>query len=687
MRIKALEVNNFRGFLGEHSIEFASNDDENVTLILAENEVGKSTLLNAFVWCFYGRVTEDTDRQNELVHDEANTNRAHVQIEIVEDGQGYLFKRQIVDNKQNFKAWEVDDIGDIKPIHFPESLIKTFLPPALSDYFLFNGEGLKDIIKDPYALEKSIRDIQGLTAAEAAKDSIGKHKTALNAESNRASVKNKKIDEKRKALLEKIESYDIFKKKLEGAQKKQKSADEKFSAAKKAWDDVKSFDAKKLKSDETKSQNIIKGFNSDIKGLEDQRRSLVANYGIDILGFPFVDDAQSHLSDASEKGYPSKYHKQIIEDSLEENECKLCERPFEKNGSTKSLLTTKIAIAVDDDLTDRIGKARASMREVKNSIESFTDELNDIDIKIAAKLQKKANEADDLAKIQAAIIKIAGKDAEVKKAENNYNECFSEQRNAATNVGTIKANLESIEYEKNKLDGEIIRAEAEANPASSLVNEINFLDDCLSSLDKLITDQEESGRNFIFNDMNESLKKHSKGNHQFGFEKDSQGNDTYNPVILKSDGKTTVKLSTGAKKLKKNLFFITSLIKHSKLRSKASGTIQIPGTIAPLVVDASFSDLDEFNIQIAARVLLESSDQLIVMISSSSFNGGFLNVLNEDKKFKDRLGKAYILKKHFKGSKSGKSSLEVDAFGTKVETAIYESKNETSEIEEIEVGR
>ena len=53
MRIKSLQVENFRGFLGEHSIEFASTDNENVTLILAENEVGKSTLLNAFVWCFF----------------------------------------------------------------------------------------------------------------------------------------------------------------------------------------------------------------------------------------------------------------------------------------------------------------------------------------------------------------------------------------------------------------------------------------------------------------------------------------------------------------------------------------------------------------------------------------------------------------------------------------------------------
>ena len=479
MRIKSLEAYNFRGFLGEHTIEFATDDNKNVTLILAENEVGKSTLLNAFVWCFYGKMTEDTDRKNELIHDEANNTRAHVQIEIEEDGQAYLFKRQVVDSKESFKAWEVDDIGDIKPIHFPDSLIKTFLPPALSDYFLFNGEGLKDIIKDPYALEKSIRDIQGLTAAEAALESITKHKIALNAESNRANVKNKKLDEKREELKDKISIYETLQDNLKKAKEKQKISEEAFKKAKELWDEVKSFDAKKLKNEESKSLNIIKGFDADIKNLENDRRSLIANYGIDIMGFPFVADAKNHLSDASEKGYPSQYHKQIIEDSLEENECKLCERPFDKNGSIKNLLNTKIAIAVDDDLQDRIHKTRASIREVENSIETFSDELNDIDNKIALKIKQKSDEADELSATQAAIKKIAGKDAEVKKAEKNYNQCFSDQRNATKNVGTIEANLESVEYEKNKLDGEITRAEAEANPASSLVNEISFLDDCI----------------------------------------------------------------------------------------------------------------------------------------------------------------------------------------------------------------
>mgnify|MGYP001288080190 CR=1 FL=1 len=40
MRIKSLKLVNFRAFHGEqHEIEFAHEDDQNLTLILAENEV------------------------------------------------------------------------------------------------------------------------------------------------------------------------------------------------------------------------------------------------------------------------------------------------------------------------------------------------------------------------------------------------------------------------------------------------------------------------------------------------------------------------------------------------------------------------------------------------------------------------------------------------------------------------
>ena len=47
------------------------------------------------------------------------------------------------------------------------------------------------------------------------------------------------------------------------------------------------------------------------------------------------------------------------------------------------------------------------------------------------------------------------------------------------------------------------------------------------------------------------------------------------------------------------------------------------------------------------------------------------------------LAKLLILKRHYKGKKDTKSSLEVNAFGHNAPTAIYDSKNETSVFEEI----
>ena len=52
MWIEQISLKDFRCFFGEHAIEFSQDPTKNVTLIHAENGVGKTTLLNALLWCF-----------------------------------------------------------------------------------------------------------------------------------------------------------------------------------------------------------------------------------------------------------------------------------------------------------------------------------------------------------------------------------------------------------------------------------------------------------------------------------------------------------------------------------------------------------------------------------------------------------------------------------------------------------
>ena len=61
MLIKSLKMKNFRQFKGTTAVEFSCNPNQNVTIILGDNTYGKTTLLQAFNWCFYETVMFDNN--------------------------------------------------------------------------------------------------------------------------------------------------------------------------------------------------------------------------------------------------------------------------------------------------------------------------------------------------------------------------------------------------------------------------------------------------------------------------------------------------------------------------------------------------------------------------------------------------------------------------------------------------
>ena len=52
MILKSLELTNFRVYKGKEIIEFSSGE-KNITIIQGNNEVGKTTIMNAISWCLY----------------------------------------------------------------------------------------------------------------------------------------------------------------------------------------------------------------------------------------------------------------------------------------------------------------------------------------------------------------------------------------------------------------------------------------------------------------------------------------------------------------------------------------------------------------------------------------------------------------------------------------------------------
>lgn len=72
MRIKELELNNFRIYKGRNTIDLTTSESRNIIIISGENGFGKTTFLMSIVWCLYGKQMEQVD---EMYKKEINAKR------------------------------------------------------------------------------------------------------------------------------------------------------------------------------------------------------------------------------------------------------------------------------------------------------------------------------------------------------------------------------------------------------------------------------------------------------------------------------------------------------------------------------------------------------------------------------------------------------------------------------------
>ena len=55
MIINKLELYNFRQYIGHQEVEFSTDPEKNVTVLIGVNTSGKTTIVRAFEWCLYGK--------------------------------------------------------------------------------------------------------------------------------------------------------------------------------------------------------------------------------------------------------------------------------------------------------------------------------------------------------------------------------------------------------------------------------------------------------------------------------------------------------------------------------------------------------------------------------------------------------------------------------------------------------
>ena len=105
MKFERIVLNNFMRYKGKNVIEFSCDDKRNVTIVLGDNTVGKTTLAQAFRFGLYGQIlVESGKKESDYVllnkdviefMDEKSKGTVGVEITIQNGDKRYRLNREI----------------------------------------------------------------------------------------------------------------------------------------------------------------------------------------------------------------------------------------------------------------------------------------------------------------------------------------------------------------------------------------------------------------------------------------------------------------------------------------------------------------------------------------------------------------------------------------------------------------
>jgi len=162
MLIKELRICDFLVFPGEQVIELPTEGESNLVVILAPNNTGKTNVIRALKFLFYGHLPDCTEATAwRLIHDGTRASAevrsavtGWVELTLDIEGEELSLRRTIHTHKQGKNDWMHPRITlcrvtrlpklrlELDPDGLYQTKLRTMVPEELFDAFYFRGEPL-----------------------------------------------------------------------------------------------------------------------------------------------------------------------------------------------------------------------------------------------------------------------------------------------------------------------------------------------------------------------------------------------------------------------------------------------------------------------------------------------------------------------------------------------------------------
>ena len=636
MKIEFMRIENWRSFYGVNELLFSTDPDKNLTLIRAENGVGKTSLLAALNWCLFEILPSEEDFKSpqNLVNDHARkehgTTKTKVEVEFYHADKMFKASRtfdQARGNTNPLKLIEIKD-GVETPLSSSVNIdrfINSVLPKEMAPHFFFYGEATSRYADEAgaEAFGSAVKNILGATVATMALRDLEKvfkeySKEAANNTSDEAIQLQDKIDK----IEDEREHQD---ERLKGAKTEEKSAE---NLADKLGKQLLGTEQVKVDQAQRNKFNAqLESLKISLKREETSGQKWFDKYGTSLLAQSFIADVKGLLEqEDTQKRIPGPYNEKFVNEVLKDEIC-ICGRPIAHGSSEEAHVRSLLDTATDEIMLNRVMSTNIALGRLEGNSRNAWGDLENSH-KLRADMQ------DQISAIEANLEEIShrlrnSEVASIAEKEEALRIAKLKQRTAVSQQATIEATIEANIRRIDELRREQERLVRVSVTAQRFVKRTQLAGELSARLSKRLDDEELFARIQIKTKIDNLITKFMRK--QLTVEIDKN----YRLKVKKEDGSIFAP-SKGEKQML-GLAFTGAIADLAKDRKSEDSDILLAGTEAPLVIDSPFGHLDPTYRRGVANFLPKMASQIVLLVSTSQASAEVLNEIG------DKIGNQYVL--------------------------------------------
>jgi DNA sulfur modification protein DndD len=675
MLIEFIKISNWRSFYGHNDIIVSTKSDKNVTLIRAENGVGKTSLLAAINWCFFGILPSESEFEdpktlvNKFAQEKDQATTTTVEIDFRHDGKLYRACRRYDQPTQTTHPLKLKDLVDGGSVPStkdrPDRFINSVIPREMAPHFFFYGEATSRYTGASGArkFSEAVKGILGSTVARMALDDLRKVMADYNKQaSDNTSAEAREAERGIEVVDEKIAHY---KAELEKIDKEIIVADDRVDRLNRELAGAKP--AKEAQERRARKEANLATKEAERDKAEARSRSWMQQFATAILSEELVQEASEVIKqEDTRRKLPAPYDRKFVDEILEDKLC-VCGRPIEKGSVEYEKIKALLDTAGDQAVMSRVlSTTEALGRLTEKSARAWSENArNNEDLRrIEGEIQRLDADIQEISKELAnnPISDVADKEAARERARQQKRQAESRKMDVMTLINGLERQKADYESTRNEL---VRKSEA----ARRFVKRAQLAAALTARLQARLQQEEEEARNAIEQVIDGIARRFMRKAVTVRLDKDYQ-------LRLFDDKGVEVAKSTGENQLL-GLAFTGAIAKYAKEREGAADDILLPGTVAPLVVDSPFGHLDPLYRKGVAEFLPDLASQVLLFVSTSQASDVVMETLSS------KIGDEYLLTRHNVSDGAGKQPESISIRGRTYDLTKYNSDVEATRITEV----